>query len=157
MRTAKVVVISISGFNKKTFKSGDTVNENQFPTGRFDELLKGKYIELTGSDDKPVNEIDAPVVEIIAKEEPVLDEEEVKQKQDTAFRKRFGRERKTVVAEDYIPERKTEVRKEEQGTEEDTTVIELRAKLEEAGVKYNKDQSKEELYKLYRKHVAGKK
>ena len=51
MRTAKVKVIRIQGHNKTTYKSGETVTENDLPDDNFDTLIKGGYIEETKPDE----------------------------------------------------------------------------------------------------------
>lgn len=48
MRKFKVIALSVSGRGKKIYSSGDEVDENGFPEGIADELVKGNYIrEIT--------------------------------------------------------------------------------------------------------------
>jgi hypothetical protein len=166
MRTATVVVISVSG-HRKIYKSGDTVNEEMFPAGRFDELVKGEYIKVISDDHEPVNAPDGEV-EITRM---AVDDTQEGTKQGENFEKHNRRKPRIIEAEDHAAPRKTEVTRESEaekeetvgtpdvdkgdqaGTEKeitDTTVIEIRAALDKAGVKYNKNLSKEELYRIFR-------
>lgn len=45
MRKAKVLVTDLSGENNKIWHHGDVVNEDCFPAGRFDQLIKGEFIK----------------------------------------------------------------------------------------------------------------
>ncbi len=137
MRVAKVIVIQITGRKNKLYELGETVNENQFVLGRFDELLKGGYIELIEETPEPVTSEVAEEVEVIAK--PVDDKPEgVKQAEE-----REANEEKLEgdASEEDAPEPENL---------DDTTRKQIMKELDEAGVKYNKNMSKAELYELWR-------
>lgn len=48
MRKFRVIALSVGGMNNKVYKSQDVVNEDNFPEGNADKLVKGKFLkELT--------------------------------------------------------------------------------------------------------------
>lgn len=122
MRKAKVIVISISGKGKAIHKCGSVVTEDQFLSGRFQELLVGGYIQLIEDEKK----IAIPVIETT----PVKKEEVKEVVEPTVVSKSEGIE--------------------------DTTRKEIMASLNKAGVKYNINDSKDELYKTWQREVKNK-
>ncbi len=45
MRTAKVLIPALSGRGNRIYKYGETVTDANFPSGNFEKLIAGKYIE----------------------------------------------------------------------------------------------------------------
>ena len=52
MREYKVVALSLSGRNNRIFKSGDIVNEDNFPEGQAEQLVNQGFIEYRKTNDK---------------------------------------------------------------------------------------------------------
>jgi hypothetical protein len=137
MRSGKVCVISISGLRNRIHQSGEIVNENQFPAGRFDELLKEGFLEFYQEDNQVANPPDAKEIEIIRKP---IDEtpKGIKEKEE-----KTAQQIDKNIASDAVIQTKAE-------QSEDTTRKDIIADLEKAGVKYGKNMSKAELYELWR-------
>ncbi len=45
MRKFKVIALSVGGLNNKIFRSGDMVQENNFPQGNVDTLVKEGFLK----------------------------------------------------------------------------------------------------------------
>lgn len=138
MRTGKVITLSIGGLRNKIHNFGDVVNEEQFVAGRFSELVENGAIELTSEDDKPANFPAHDEVVITIKETEEEEPQGIKEAKE-----RNKEELKNEPTDPVIIEEKIDL--------DDTTRQEIMSKLDEAKVKYNKNESKHELYERWRK------
>lgn len=136
MRIAKVKALAISAPKKKIYKVGQEVNENMFPQGRFDELLKGGYITLTGETSEPAVPLSSETTTVT-----LSDDANVAQPSPDS-------------AENVEPGKKVELPVDDKldtiEDPDDVTVKEIKVELTKLNVEYPKNATKAELYELYR-------
>lgn len=162
MRYAKVITLSISGLRNRIFNCGDEVNEEQFPAGRFDELLANGGIQFFRHDgeeaniqpgDVQVNRV--PVVDVPQgiKEGMATIKDQLR-KLKVEFDNDSTLDELNVILAKHLEKKDEEpVKTPEQESQEafdDTTRKEIMAELDKMGVKYNKNATKNELYDLFR-------
>ena len=140
MRIAKVIVLAISAPKNKIYRLHDQVNENMFPKGRFDELLKGGYIQLTEENQDPIVPVDGTEAVVSTKEQDEIIQGEV----EATFVKSVmdGLESELAVNEGEDEKKEPAIG--------DTTRVEIMELLDKEGIEFGKNESKEELYKKYR-------
>lgn len=136
MRKARVKVIAISLPKNRVLKCGAEVTENNLPAGRFDELLKGGYIELTGENEEAATPLDHE--EVVITTTP----EEIKEQGIIESEARKAAEEVNAPPVETNTEEITE-------SMDDTTRKEIMAELDYEGIKYNKNMTKAELYELW--------
>lgn len=79
-RTFKIITLSVGGKGNKIYKSGDVVKESHFPNGIIDELIKGKFIEETDSEEE---EVKVPVMQSAAQTNADNSSEEAEEEVET--------------------------------------------------------------------------
>lgn len=115
--------------SNKTYRLNEEVTENQFASGVFDDLVKAGKIEITGS------------VEGVAKYRGGTSQVLDKNTEDE-------------IPETLTPEVTGDKDKDPSLDLDDTTRAQLMADLDYEGIKYSKDATKKELFKLL---MEGKK
>ncbi len=49
MKTGVVISLNVGGLGNKIFKTGDRVNERNFPEGNWDRIVKGGHVKEDGA------------------------------------------------------------------------------------------------------------
>lgn len=149
MRSAEVLVLAISGRSNKIHEYGQTVTENQFIAGRFDELVAGGYLKVIAETEEPAIPVESDAVTITFPEQPEQKEQGVIEAEERA------KAEKNIEGEgEQQGETKTDAEAESKGEVDDTedakTRGEIMVKLTEMKIPFNKNMSKNELYELWR-------
>lgn len=166
MRYGKVAAVLITGFRNVIFNQGDEVNENQFPVGTFDELVKNKSITITREDevtarpplkdevefhyaDEGKEEIPQGIKERMESMKQELDAAQVTYDKEATFEELS----ELIEKQKESPQQpeKTPAQKEAEHFD-DTTRKEIMAELDALKVTYPKNASKQELYTLWRQN-----
>jgi hypothetical protein len=142
MRVGKVLSLSITGYRSRVFKLHDEVNETQFPSGVFDQLIEKKAIELTGEQDGLV---------VYPVEEPEIIHKEVEDVPQ-GIKEAKAREEKEGVKDEQPREQPVIISK---GDADNGTRKEIMEMLDKAGIAYSKKLSTTDLHELWR--AKGKK
>jgi len=161
MRYAKVKFVVITGIGNRVFNQGDEVNENNFPVGTFDQLLKQKSIELVKEDEVPAKPPIKDEVEFnYAEEEDVP--EGIKQRMESiklelqsaqiSYPNGATLEELSELLKASKEKQIEEVVTAKTDDIDDTTRKEIMLELDGLKVSYPKNASKQELYALWRLH-----
>jgi hypothetical protein len=155
MRWARVKTLLVVGAGGRSFQSQDLVNENQFPAGHFDKLLKDDALMFDHHDAENANpaegEVEFHETEREEKPQGMIEAEEKKAHQEKL--EKTGKENQAArLQENDLTEDTDTIQEPTVSNIEDTTRDEIKADLDKAGVKYSKNSSKAELYELWRLH-----
>ncbi len=141
MRIARVKVLQVSGRKNRLYDLNETVNEQQFVAGRFDELLQGDYLELIEKTEEPAIIPDAEEVEVITKQVDDIPQGVI-ESEEGATEESLKEEQPEPAADVLDLDTARAI--------DDTTRKEMMAELDALKISYSKNASKEELYELYR-------
>ena len=136
-----VVSLAISGRNNKIYRKGDIVTEGKFPEGRLKQLEKEGHVKRVESEeDSADSENDIVLGDDLADLQP-----EITQKEES----------ETETEKDDTEKDSADSENDSRETTIDSiSAKELKRRLKDLGINYDKDSSKQELWQLWLIHKA---
>lgn len=132
MKWYKVIALSVGGRKNKIFHTGDLVNESNFPEGAADRLMNQGFLEYfdKDADEVPSQPGEELEVEITLREEQQPDGGQAAEKKSDEE----GSDEETQAPD-----------------VDDLTKKEIMKELEEAGIPFDKNSNKAQLYEIWKK------